>query len=314
MIKPESFSTPVLFLVFSRPDTTRRVFEAIRQVKPSRLYIAADGPRDNKLGEDLKVQEVRKYVMSNIDWECEIKTLFREKNLGCKLAVSSAIDWFFENEEEGIILEDDCLPDVSFFPFCSELLERYRHDERVMMVSGVNFLGGQRLTPYSYFFSKYNYIWGWASWRRAWKHYDVNMRLWPEFREKAFLLGILDKKEYIHWSKYFDDILSGKVDTWDAQWTFSLWTQNGLSVMPAVNLICNIGFGAQALHTTKQILPDRLLKSEPMSFPLKHPVYILCDKKADALMRKVFQGTLLDQIKHIVPLKARLFIKKTFFR
>ena len=314
MIKPESFSTPVLFLVFSRPDTTRRVFEAIRQVKPSRLYIAADGPRDNKLGEDLKVQEVRKYVMSNIDWECEIKTLFREKNLGCKLAVSSAIDWFFENEEEGIILEDDCLPDVSFFPFCSELLERYRHDERVMMVSGVNFLGGQRVTPYSYFFSKYNYIWGWASWRRAWKHYDVNMRLWPEFREKAFLLGILDKKEYIHWSKYFDDIFSGKVDTWDAQWTFSLWTQNGLSVMPAVNLVCNIGFGAQAFHTTKQIIPDQLLKSGRMPFPLEHPSYILCDKKADALMRKVFQGTLLDQIKHIVPLKARLFIKKTFFR
>ena len=310
MIKPESFSTPVLFILFNRPDTTRRVFEAIRQVKPSRLYIAADGPRENKPGEDLKVHAVREYAMSNIDWGCEVKTLFREKNLGCKLGVSCAIDWFFENEEEGIILEDDTLPDVSFFPFCAQLLEKYRQDERVMMISGDNFQRGGKTCSYSYYFSKYCHIWGWASWRRAWKHYDVNMRFWPELREKASLLGILDKKEYVYWSKYFDDIFSGRVDTWDVQLVFSCFIQKAVAISPAVNLVSNIGFGPAAVHTKKESASLSGLRTRSMEFPLKHPPYMFQNKEADDSSRRLFlRNKLLDRIKQLVPLRARRYLR-----
>ena len=154
--------TPVLFLVFNRPDTTAQVFEAIRQAKPPRLYVASDGAREDKEGELEKVKQVRE-IVSQVDWNCEVKTLFRDKNLGCKIAVSSAIDWFFEQEEMGIILEDDCLPHPTFFRFCQELLERYRDDERIGMISGNNFQFGRKCTDYSYYFSMYSHIWGWAS-------------------------------------------------------------------------------------------------------------------------------------------------------
>jgi hypothetical protein len=282
----ESFSTPVLFLVFNRPDTTRRVFEAIRQVKPSRLYIAADGPRGNRPGEGLKVQAVREYVMSSIDWECEVKTLFRDKNLGCKLAVSAAIDWFFENEEEGIILEDDTLPDASFFPFCAQMLERYRQDECVMMISGDNFLGGS-VSTYSYYFSKYCHIWGWASWRRAWKHYDVTMRLWPQLRANGFL-KTLDRQERFYWRWCFDYVFSGRLDTWDYQWVFACWVNKGLAVMPAVNLVSNIGFGDDSTHTKKGDYRIAAFRTESVEFPLTHPESVTANRQMEALSRDIF--------------------------
>ena len=169
-------NTAVLFLVFNRLDTTKQVFETIRQAKPQRLYIAADGARASRVGEAAQVQAVRDYVTSHVDWECEVKTLFREQNLGCKYAVSSAIAWFFENEEMGIILEDDCLPDPTFFNFCQELLARYRHDQRIGVISGDNFQFGHRRNDDSYYFSKYVHIWGWATWRDRWVNsYDVTI-------------------------------------------------------------------------------------------------------------------------------------------
>ena len=280
-------TVPVLFLVFNRPDTTRRVFEVIRQAKPSRLYIAADGPRENKPGEDQKVQAVRGYVLGNVDWDCEVKTLFRPKNLGCKLAVSSAIDWFFENEEEGIILEDDILPDPSFFPFCVQLLDKYRHDERVMMISGNNLHGWVETGPNSYYFSKYGLIWGWASWRRAWKRYDVTMRLWPQRCSEGFL-KTLDTSERFYWRWNFEHVFSGHIDTWDYQWCFASLVNKGLAVISTVNLISNIGFGEGGTHTKEFDARRAAFRIESIRFPLIHPEKLIANDQADKLLRDNF--------------------------
>ena len=183
-----NLKTPILFLIFNRLDTTRRVFEEIRKQKPRQLFVASDGPRVNKDGEREIVEKTRKLVLDNIDWECEVKTLFRGENLGCKIAVSSAIDWFFENIEEGIILEDDCLPAQSFFGYCEELLEKFREDGRISVISGDNFQFGWRNTSDSYYFSKNCHIWGWATWRRAWERYDVEMKTYPNFKKKEKII------------------------------------------------------------------------------------------------------------------------------
>ncbi len=188
------FDVPILLLAFNRPNQTRRVFDAIKAIQPTKFYFAADGPREGRAEEAILCQTVRTSILENIDWDCEVKTLFRDKNLGCKYAVSSAISWFFENEPEGIILEDDCLPDASFFPFCAELLEKYRHDDRIMMISGDNYQKDKLRTDYSYYFTRYNQIWGWASWRRVWNLYDVEMKLLPEILEKGYLYDIFKDK------------------------------------------------------------------------------------------------------------------------
>jgi hypothetical protein len=275
--------TPVLFIVFNRPDPTAQVFEAIRQARPPRLYIAADGPRLDRLGEAAQVQAVRDYVVSHVDWDCVVKTRFQPTNLGCRLAVSSAIDWFFEHEPEGIILEDDCLPDASFFPYTQELLGRYRDDQRVMGISGIHLHGDEHQPPHSYFFSHYNHVWGWASWRRAWQHYDREMDHWPALRNTEWLLtvGHGNRQFQRHWNRIFDRTADGLIDTWDYQWTFSAWSQGGLSILPARNLIRNIGFGAGATHTTDSGEGVSDLPLESLDFPLSHPSVVMSDYAAD---------------------------------
>ena len=178
--------TAVLLVIFNRPETTQVVFEAIRKAKPPRLYVAADGPRTEVPSDAKKCKEARE-IINQVDWDCEVKTLFREKGLGCGLGPSSAFTWFFEHEEDGIILEDDCLPSQSFFWFCEELLERYRHDNRVMHIGGNNFLNGwQKDRDYSYYFSNSGHIWGWATWRRAWKLFDFNISLYEKLKGKNY--------------------------------------------------------------------------------------------------------------------------------
>lgn len=217
--------------------------------------------------------------MSHIDWDCKVKTLFRDKNLGCKYAVSSAIAWFFEQVEEGIILEDDCLADPTFFSFCQELLEKYRHDERVMMISGDNFQFGKNKTPYGYYFSRYTHIWGWATWRRAWKYYDVRMSLWPETRDSNFLARILSPQEASYWNQVFERTYRNEIETWDYQWTLACWIQSGLTIIPSVNLVRNIG-AAQGTHTTK-FDTSPLPPLEIMTFPLLHPPGVWRHGQAD---------------------------------
>lgn len=272
--------TPILFLVFNRPDTTLQVFEAIARYKPSKLYVAADGPRSAKQGEAELCEQTRQ-IISKVNWPCEVKTLFRETNLGCKVAVSSAINWFFEHEEEGIILEDDCLPNESFFTFCNIMLERYRDDERIMHIAGANFQFGKMRSDGDYYFSRYNHIWGWASWRRAWKYYDVEMRKWPKFKEDNLLNRMFTNKyEAKYWHKIFDLVHKNKVNTWDYQWTFSIWCQGGLTVIPQNNLISNIGFGANGTHTSS--LHNPLANMQTVSLnSYNEPSFLLCNSDAD---------------------------------
>ena len=283
---PHQLRTAVLFMIFNRPDTTKQVFEAIRKAKPPRLYVAADGPRADKAGEGEKCEKTRQIAMQ-VDWDCEVKTLFRDKNLGCKYAVSGAIDWFFENEEEGIILEDDCLPTQSFFWFCEELLERYRGDMRIMAVSGDNFQKGSTRNEFSYYFSRYNHCWGWASWRRAWLYYEKDMQSWPYILDNGYMQDILsDKTAAKYWGKIFEAVYKNKIDTWDYQWTFSCWIQNGLTILPNVNLVSNIGFDGDATHTTGKDNANFQIPVFNLSFPLKHPNWMIRDKRADDYSQK----------------------------
>lgn len=276
-VSPQSLNTAVLFLVFNRLDTTKQVFEAIQQAKPPRLYIAADGARGDREGESEKVKAVRDYIISSIDWDCEVKTLFREQNFGCKMAVSGAIDWFFENEEMGIILEDDCLPSQSFFWFCEELLEKYKDDMRVGQISGFNPLIEVDANGESYLFSKFGPIWGWASWKRAWNNYDVTMSSWPTVKENDIINDIVDSKLEKEWRvDIFDKIYNNEIDTWDYQWAYAKLINSFCSIIPTKNLIKNVGFGENATHTIGSI--DEKFLSTFEIYDIVHPVFILRNK------------------------------------
>jgi hypothetical protein len=312
------FNTPVLFLIFNRLPPTQLVFEAIRQARPPRLYIAADGPRATHPEEAAKVAAVRDYVLKQIDWNCELKTLWRSENLGCRRAVSSAIDWFFEHEPEGIVLEDDCLPDASFFRYAQAMLMRYRDDQRVMAIGGTHSHGTTHQPDHSYFFSRNIEIWGWASWRRAWQHYDRHLSQWPNLRNTDWLLtiGAGDRHFQQHWQRIFDQAFAGKIDTWDYQWVFSCWAQHGLTILPAQNLIRNIGFGADATHTTNNHDPlgDRLsaLPLESLSFPLSHPTTVTKSYAADRWLDQNIDGI---TFKHEIRMKlSRIMMLRWIWR
>ena len=241
--------TAVLFLVFNRPDTTAQVFEAIRRARPQRLYVAADGPRADCVNEDEKVAKVRE-IATSVDWQCEVKTLFRAQNYGCKHAVSTGITWFFEHEEQGIILEDDCLPNSDFFVFCDILLDRYATDERVWVITGNNFQDGIKRSDASYYFSRHPHVWGWASWRRAWKRADIDLGFWPDWKASASWKEFwTNPAERSFWEDVFDRISRNEIDTWDYPWVANVWYHNGLTAVPNVNLVKNIGFGTDATHT-----------------------------------------------------------------
>jgi hypothetical protein len=290
--------TPVAFIIFNRPDTTAQVFEVIRQVKPPLLLVIADGARDSKLGEAEKCSATRA-IIDRVDWDCEVRTNYSDVNLGCKRRVSSGIDWVFEQVEEAIILEDDCLPHPSFFNYCEELLCHYRYDNRVMSISGDNFQFGKQRTNHSYYFSKYNHIWGWATWRRAWQYFDVNMKLWNTVRDGSWLNDIWQDTLLVKtWHDNFQQVYDGEIDTWDYQWAFACWIQSGLTVLPNINLISNIGFGADATHTKEEINELANLPVEPMSFPLIHPEFVLCDSKSDEYFKQSSSSSLAKRIKN----------------
>lgn len=273
-------NTPVLFLVFNRPKKTAQVFEKIRQAKPPRLYVAGDGPRNGYDGEKEKVLKARE-IATRVDWDCEVITLFRDKNLGCKNGVSGAINWFFEYEEQGIILEDDCLPHRDFFNFCENLLDRYAKDKRVSVITGNNFQNKKWRGNASYYFSKYNHVWGWATWRRAWIHYDGDIKFWPRWRNsKAWLNHTPDKVERKYWRNIFDRVYEGQIDTWDYPWTASIWYQNGLTVTPNVNLVSNIGFGEDALHTKSKNSKFSKMPVKNLNI-IKYPKKVNRDTDAD---------------------------------
>ncbi len=274
------FKTPILFLIFNRPEVTSRVFEEIKKQKPKYLFVAADGPRSNFEEDIEKCKICREIVLNNIDWDCEVKTLFRDDNLGCGRGVSQAISWFFENVEQGIILEDDCLPHPDFFRYCETLLNKYKDDENVFAISGDNFQNGIQRGDASYYFSNYVFVWGWASWRRAWKNYDFNLTNLDEFKRKD-LIGIIDnRKEFRdYWYTIFDKVKREQIDTWDYQWIFAKWKNFGMTIVPNVNLISNIGFGNDATHT-KDISHFTNREVECIG-EITHPNRMIVNRKAD---------------------------------
>ena len=262
--------TPVVLIIFNRPDTTERVFAEIAKAKPSILLVVADGPRADRSDDVEKCAKTRA-VVDRVDWDCKLYTNYSSVNLGSRNRVSSGLDWVFEQVEEAIILEDDCLPHPTFFRFCQELLERFRENDRIFMVSGRNGLGEWKSSKYSYFFSAGG-TWGWATWRRAWQHFDVDLKLWSDEQAqkkmKAFFKGDAVAIKVIR--KGCERVFSGKVDTWDYQWSFIRAVNHGMSVNPSVNLIANIGFGEDATHTKTYDTRFADVKVGAIEFPLKH--------------------------------------------
>ncbi|MGV0107905.1 glycosyltransferase family 2 protein [Nostoc sp. DSM 114160] len=299
--------TPVTFIIFKRPQTTEKVFEAIRQAKPTRLFVIADGPRTDREGEAEKCEATRA-VIERVDWNCEVIKNYSDINLGCAKRVSSGLSWVFNNVEETIILEDDCIPHRTFFRFSQELLEKYRNDTRIATISAQNLQLEKKRTNYSYYFSRYNHCWGWASWRRAWQHYDLTIKLWKEVQAENLLHDILiDQKAVNSWQRIFQSVYDNPTGiTWDYQWTFACWMQGSLSIIPNVNLISNVGVGADATHfTSNQEFSFINMPIQAMEFPLKHPPFIVRNVEADNFIQKtVYQATTLDIFKEEV--KKRL--------
>ena len=299
------FKIPILLIIWKRPKVTLKLLQVLKKLKPSNIYIACDGPKQNDYENIEKVKLTRELVEKEINWTKDIKTLYSDINLGCKYGVSKAITWFFENESEGIILEDDCIPHLDFFVYCENLLHKFKDDERVWCISGSNHLG-KSIGKSSYFFSRYNHCWGWASWRRCWEKYDVEMSLWPEYEASKLLeSNFPDKKEYSYWKSFFNKFYNdGCSNTWDYQWFFCSLINQGLTAIPNQNLIDNIGFGADATHTKKGKSPIKVLnqiKNKSGIIPIIHPKFIV-------------RSTLADKFLEIRNFSGPYFLSKMWFK
>lgn len=271
--------TPVAFCIFNRPEVTRQVFQAIARAQPRSLFLIGDGPRDGHAGEHERVSKTRD-IVNQIDWPCDVKSNFSQHNMGCKRRMATGIGWAFEHSEELIILEDDCLPDPTFFGYCEQLLERYRNDDRIMMISGDNFQPHRR-SRNSYYFSRWPHIWGWASWRRAWNRFDVEISSWPRVKAGRGLRSVFDsEQEYRYWESLLDRQHAGEIDTWDFPWAYACWATGGLTILPETNLISNLGFSDTATHTTDHNSKLANLPTEPMG-NLTHPSQIVPHAIAD---------------------------------
>jgi hypothetical protein len=303
-------NVPILFIVFNRPDTTERVFKAIAMAKPVKLYIAADGARENKQGEKGLCEQTRK-IAQNIDWDCEVKKLFQKENLGCGRAVSEAISWFFENEEMGIILEDDCLPHPTFFDFCENMLIKYKDNDKISIISGNNFQKDRKRGDFSYYFSNIATMWGWATWAQNWKDFKLNVNeldknlVFEEIRKR-----FPEEKFSNFWLKIYEQMKKFEIDTWDYQFYFSQIAKGKVSINPNVNLVSNIGFNNGGTHTFDKQNPAANIPVQAMEFPLKHPTEILANHEADKF---IFDNYLLRKeclLKRTIKKIRRLILNK----
>ena len=286
-------NVPVLYIIFNRLDTVQRSFESIRQTRPAKLYLAADGPRKNREGEDARCEEVRNWVLSHIDWDCEMHQRFQDTNVGCGHHPADAITWMFENEDYGIILEDDCVASASFFPFVEEMLERYKDDKEISIVCGSNFdkKHAHQAQNADYFFSKISYTWGWATWKRNWEDYDFTMKGWDEVNKSRLLKWLFDEPEYReYWRYIFDSTFRRQPqDIWDYQFFFSCYRKRQMAIVPNVNLISNIGDGSSATHTKKG--DGKLgLETTVMDFPIRHPLRKERNMAYDNLLQETCYG------------------------
>lgn len=277
-----AYNTPILFLTFKRLDTTKKVFERIREQQPSYLFIASDGPRKGNESDFDDIIRVRTYLNSKIDWKCEVKTLYQEENLGCGIGPYTAITWFFSHVSQGIILEDDCMPYGDFFTFCEQMLDYYKDSTQVMEISGTSLQKRNKPGDASYYFSKYGGIWGWASWARAWKSYDYEMKGYKDFRDQNAISHVFESKnQQKYWIKTFD--WASTLGTWwDYQWKFSIWLKKGICIVPNINLIRNIGFNSYGTHTLVEPSWYKTLTAGNGNLgELVHPKFIIVDVEAD---------------------------------
>ena len=306
----------VAFIIFKRVDKAEKVFEVIRQVKPSKLFVIADGPRAEHVDESEKCEATRA-IIERVDWDCQVLKNYSDVNLGCGKRVASGLDWVFTHVEEAIILEDDCIVHPTFFAFCEELLERYRCDKRVISISAQNVQLCNKRTEYSYYFSRYCHSWGWATWKRAWQNFDIDMKIWPEVKNQNLLSEILtDVQTLRYWSEIFQMTYEEHYNIWDYQWMLSCWMQNGLSIIPNVNLVSNIGFGLDSTNTKIKDNKTVEMPTLAMEFPLKHPPFIIRNASADNFAQKIaFEGGWLKQFKasvrKVIKSKAHLGISKS---
>jgi hypothetical protein len=269
-----------LFLVFNRPAQTARVFAALRKARPARLLVVADGPRTGRPGEAERCRETRALIKA--DWPCKVQRLYADENMGCRRRVSSGLDWAFRQVPEAVVLEDDCLPSPSFFRFCAQMLARYRRDERVMAVSGSSYFPSSLEPRASYYFTRYPHIWGWASWRRAWKHYDADMAAWPAWRDAGGLQRRFPSwLERRYWSLKLDRVSRGEIDTWDYQWALATWMKEGLCAVPARNLVQNLGLEGEGTHVVETPAAFKQA-AESLDFPLIHPSAVRTDEAVEA--------------------------------
>lgn len=303
------YDIPILFVIFRRKDVTMRTFAAIKAAQPAKLYIACDGAREAVNGEQELVEATRQAVEQAIDWPCEIHRRYQDHNQGCAKAVSSAISWMFETEEMGIILEDDCVAKPSFFKFVREMLHRYKDDQRIGMVAGTNLVSSKVTMPDSYCFSKYKACWGWATWKRAWSNLQLDM----PWRDSDYYQSVIANngfraKDKNYWKYRLNLIDANYVSSWDWPWYFCLAAQNQLCIFPSKDLIVNIGFDAEATHTSFFNLPKYKDEGE-LSFPLRHPRYIVPYEPFDKAFYKA-NNNLYMRLSSCIPLWLKKKLKK----
>jgi hypothetical protein len=282
----------VAYVVFNRPSHVKKTFDALRKARITKLYVIADGPRAEIATDIDRCAEVRTLV-EQIDWPCLVYRNYSDINLGLKKRVSSGLDWVFSQEDAAIILEDDCLPHIDFFRYCETLLKRYSNDSRVAVVSGSNFQSAESRVSndYSYYFSKYNHCWGWATWARAWQQYQGDIPFWPSWsRSSDWRQKTPNRIERRYWGKIFSEVYEGRVNSWAYPWTATVWYHGGLTATPVVNLVSNIGFDDQAVHTTDASSPLAGLPTFGIG-TISHPSTIQANLLADAFVfNNVFGG------------------------
>jgi hypothetical protein len=282
---------PVIFIIFRRPEKTRRVFEVIREAQPRKLLVVADGPHAGN-AEEAKQCEQARAVVEDVDWDCEVYRNYADENMGCGLRPATGITWAFEHVDRAIILEDDCVPDPSFFPFCKELLEYYADTPQVMHINGNTYGLDQRdWNEYSYGFCNYPQAWGWATWRDAWQSFNFEIPEWPEFRESGLLKSLDGGTGYVNSRKrVWDKVYGGNENIWDYQWWFAVEKKGGLSVVPEVNLVSNIGFGERATNTKRDVRNQKAVTEKKMSPHINHNSFLVPDVR----INKVYRENLLE--------------------
>ncbi len=305
------FSTPILLIVWRRPKETLEVINSLRKIKPKKLFISCDGPRLGDRKEALKVERTKEVCKKFINWDCEVKWQISDKNLGCKIGVVNAINWFFNNVEEGIILEDDNVAHPDFFMFCQNLLKKYKLDKRVWCISGSNNQDNIMRGTGSYYFGKIPLIWGWATWKNRWDEYDVGIKNWPNIKSSNILVNIFeDPTEKEYWTNIWDNFYeTGNPDTWDYSWVLTCLLNNALIAIPNKNLINNIGFNSDATHTKWEKKNTTIINS--IGSKIIHPKFFVCDKKAEKYQFDFYFGGNNIRLKKNLLMRIKNKLKRT---